>query len=174
MQPNWLIFAAVGALIGYLIPYFVKFISFTIRRLKRNIIKGDWFVYHPTNRENEFIIESSKFNIRSGYYNPYVIREYKNNSQLFAKGALTFERNYLLIRLNTVAHEEKVYIRLYSPIGTADNIAWGFFQSIDYLGKPISGPIVFSRDEMSSDEVRNYISKKVEVVQDMKLITSVY
>ena len=80
MQPNWLIFAAVGALIGYLIPYFVKFISFTIRRLKRNIIKGDWFVYHPTNRENEFIIESSKFNIRSGYYNPYVIREYKNNN----------------------------------------------------------------------------------------------
>ena len=48
-----------------LIPYFVKFISFKIRRLKRNIIKGDWFVYHPTNRENEFVIESSKFNIRN-------------------------------------------------------------------------------------------------------------
>lgn len=39
----------------------------------------------------------SDFFIFCGYYKPYVVREYKNNSRLFAKGTLTIERNYWLI-----------------------------------------------------------------------------
>lgn len=87
---------------------------------------------------------------------------------------MTIERNYWLIKLNNVIHEETVHIRLYSPIGTADNLTWGLFQSIDFLGKPITGPLVFARQAMTTDEVRDYLSKKVKIVRDIKLITSAY
>jgi hypothetical protein len=167
---NWFLVAIASAVIGYLLPHLGRSTLAILHRISRDRIKGVWYVYHPSVRDSGAAIESSKVVIRTGYYSRYVVREYKSDTIIFAKGTLSIERNFWLIDLAAVAHKEKIHIRLYDPIGTADDFTWGFFLSIDYLGNPITGPILFSRSPVSLETVMEHISKKVGIKEDMRLM----
>lgn len=171
-QPDWVTVTFIGAIIGYILPYIIKFVVFIFRKFQHDTAEGSWFVYHPSNRGGKLQIEKSAWRIGKGIFNPFVVRETREGVRgLVAKGSLYYERNFWLIRLKAIMHDEEVSIRLFNPISTADEIVWGLYLSLDFQGNPIAGPVVISRKELSPDEMLQFLSGKLKVDNKMKLIT---
>jgi hypothetical protein len=172
-EPNWILVTFIGALAGYLLPHLSKVLVYVARRFQRATIEGKWYVYHITNRGGELQVEPAAWNIRKGYDSKFVVVEsFKEDLKgPMYKGQMSFERNFLLVKLRAVKHEEEVSIRLFNPIPTADAYTWGLFLSLDFQGNPIAGPVAISRRELSPADALELLLDKTKVHANMKVLT---
>jgi hypothetical protein len=169
-EPNWIMVTLLGAIAGYLLPYFIKVLILVLRRFQREIAEGVWHVYHITIREGTPQIEHTVWNIRKGLLSEYVVKESKPSLKgTIYKGTLSFERNFWLIKLNS-KHEEGVSIRLYKPITTAHERTWGLYLSFDFQGRAMAGPLVISKQEIIDVEILKFLSEKVSIQSKVRLI----
>jgi hypothetical protein len=79
-EPNWAILTLLGAIIGYIIPYPIKFFFFIIRRFQREILEGTWHKYHITIHNGTPRIEGGLWNIQKGLSSEYVVKESRSSS----------------------------------------------------------------------------------------------
>jgi len=170
-EPNWIIITLLGAIVGYLFPYLIKFLLLITRRFQREIAEGIWHGYHIANREGTPQIEHYLWNIRKGLLSEYVITETRPPLKgVMYQGTLSFERNFWLIKLHALKHKEEVSIRLFSPITTAHEKTWGLYLGLDFQGRSAAGPIVISQEEMPDADILKLFSEKISVQSKMRVI----
>ena len=122
-EPHWALTTIIGAITGWLLPYFVRGVVFLVRRFRRGVVDGRWHVYHVAKRDGRFKVEQSVWSIRKGFSSSFVVEEVREGLETpMYKGDLLFERNYWLVRLNGVEHEEEVLIRLISHVRLKSNL----------------------------------------------------
>jgi hypothetical protein len=172
-EPHWALTTIIGAMTGWLLPHLVRGVVLLIRRFRRGVVDGRWFVYHVAKRDGRLRVEPSVWNIRKGLKSSFVVEEVRKGLETpMYKGDLLFERNFWLVRLNGVTHEEELLIRLISPIPTEDASTWGLYLGIDVQGKAIAGPIMVSREELSVAEASEFLMEKTRVYSKMRLLTA--
>jgi hypothetical protein len=173
VQPNWVLTTLIGALAGYLFPYLGKALLFVARRFRREIVEGKWYAYHTTNLDGELQVVQSVWSIRKGFYSKFAVKVEKETlSDPMYIGILLLERNFWLVRLKGVKHEEEVVIRLFSPVPTGDAATWGLWLGIDFQGNPMAGPVMISREEVSIADALEFFSDKTKVHSKMRLLTA--
>lgn len=172
-EPDWVLTTLIGAVAGCLLPYFIKSLSFVARRFRREMAEGEWYVYHTTNRGGILDIQPAIFSIRKGFDAKFVVEERREGLKYpMYKGTLRSERNFWLVRLQGVKHVEEVLIRFYSPIPSRDAVTWGLYLGVDFEGNPMSGPIMISRQEFSTEYALNFLLAKTKVHSEMGLLTA--
>lgn len=170
---NWILTTIIGAVVGWLLPYLVRTAVFIVRRFRRGIFDGKWCVYRVTNQDGKLKIEPSTWDIRKGFSSKFVVRETREGLETpIYKGSLFFERNFWLVRLSGVGHEEEILIRLFSPIPAENTSTWGLYLGIDFEGKPAAGPIMISREELPTASASELLQEKTRVHSRMRLLTA--
>ena len=169
-EPNWVITIILGAIVGFLLPYILNLVRFIRRFFKKEIAEGNWYVYHMINRDGIIQVENSMWKIKKGFYSKFIVEERKVDYVLY-KGLLVFERNFWLVRLKGIKHDEEVYIRLINPIPTQDTRTQGLFLSLDYNGIATAGPVLISRKEILQDKVKKIFFNKIKIDNEARLIS---
>jgi hypothetical protein len=169
-QPDWVIVTVIGAFIGFPFPYGMKLLQFVIRRFQRDFVEGQWHVYHVSSQNGEVQAVYSTWTIKKGVFSKFVVHDNRKNLPRGYRGILLSERNFWLIRLNAIQHQEEVLIRLHSPIATQDAITWGLYLGLDFEGNASSGPVMISRKQIPTDDVLPLLLEKVKVNGKLKLL----
>jgi len=87
------------------------------------------------------------------------------------KGFLSFERNFWVVKLNATRDEEEVLVRFLSPMATQDARTFGLYLGTDFQGRPVTGPAILSRQELSEAEVLEFFADKVRIDIKSRLMT---
>ena len=173
MTTSELMKTILGALIGLSIPYIIKSIVYIFRRFRRSRIEGSWYAYHATLIDDRVQVINTTWEFTKGFSSQFVVTTYKkinDKSVVYAKGTLNRERNFLLIKLKTIEHEEGVSMRFLDPVEPADSLTWGLWLSFDYHGDLFAGPIVISRKELQEKEYFDYITTKIDADDKYKIL----
>jgi hypothetical protein len=172
-QPNWVLSILIGAIVGYLLPYIIKSVDFIVRRFHKEMAEGVWHVYHVTNREHRTQVECSTWRIRKGFNHRFVVEEQKATLGFVPyRGVLRMERGFWLVKLAGTKHEEKVMVRLLSPLPSGDSTSWGLYLGLDFEGRSVAGPVMISRNDLAADEALRKMMDRAEVHSEMKLLTA--
>lgn len=168
MEPeNWsttIIIVIAGAILGYALPYIIKFIQFIWSFVSRKeLLEGDWHVYHFTREQGKTFTRYEKWMIKRNFLNQLIVTtEDPRRPDLKYKGDISVEKNYLLIRLNGVMHPEKVQMRFFDIIPTEQDIAYGLAMGVDFDNKPQCLVRIMSREELSEEKAREILSSKTK------------
>jgi hypothetical protein len=172
-EPNWVLTTVIGAVTGWLLPYLVRGVVFVVRRFRRGAVEGRWYVYHVADRDGRLRVEPSIWHIRKGFSSSFAVEEMRKGLETpMYKGSLLFERNFWLVRLSGVEHEEELLIRLLTPIPTEKASTWGLYLGIDVQGRPVAGPILVTREELPVADASGVLLEKTKVHSRMRLLTA--
>lgn len=171
-QPSWIVTTLVGVIAGYLVPYFVRVLLYLVSRFQHTPLDGKWYAYRFTNRDKGLQLQHNTWRIRRGYSTKYVVESfYEGLKDPVYKGNVSLERNFWLVKLKAVKHDEEVQIRLFAPIPTQDIYTWGLSLAVDFLGNPISRPFVISRRELTDEEAEDLLIKKAKINSKYKILS---
>ena len=162
-EPHWLIVAAIGAIIGYLLPYAVQALIWLSRKFTKHYLEGEWFEYHMTFAGHQASMRSERWHIHRGFASDLsVIATSFPTPDIRYKGTVSEERSSIIVKLKASSHTEHVTCRLQSPIPLNADRALGFWLALDFDGRIAVGAEVISRLPLDEAEVRRLFSNSIE------------
>lgn len=116
-SPHCLIVAAIGALIGLILPYVFKVILFISRCFRKHYLEGIWYEYHLNFMDDTSVLKKEVWRIKKGFLEKLVIRtnSVPDGKQKY-KGVIYSERGHLVVKFKATTHLEEVFCRFPSPI----------------------------------------------------------
>ena len=154
-EPNWIIVATFGAILGYLIPYIARLPIFLFRYLKNDDLHGSWYEYFLCMNQSGTVIYQYTFTIKIGINHKYLI--IAKDEKMTYKGYGFIEHNNLIIKLvyDDKISKETSWLRFILPTVTNRNTMLGLWLSYDFNNNISSGISILSRTQLSQDEIWN-------------------
>ncbi len=162
-NPNWIVSAAVGALLGILLPYIGKLCYSAIRRFKKYYLEGPWYGYLYSHKKEQSVICEFRLTIRKGFTSRYSIRMKYTDGLLSYKGTMDVENAQVYMHLHSKHHDEHPAFRFNLPIPSNDKIMTGLWLSLDNDMHVASGAIVLSRDKLSKNEFEDIVKREIRL-----------
>lgn len=162
-EPNWIITAIIGAILGF-IPDIFRIFKYTILRFTKNRIVGNWYVYEFTKSEGNIKRTKGICRIKNGILNRFSI--IMQNDNLLYKGTGDCEDNHLFMMIKNkndkLVRKETCWQR-YDFSYNDYNYLLGLWLSNDYDGHTTCGISILSRTELNETEINNIISNKYNI-----------
>ena len=159
---EWIVII-IGAVIGYILPYLFKFIPYILCfAFRKELLEGIWHAYHFSRMHGgKTLFRYERWKIKRDVLNRLVITtKDPKNPDLKYKGIISVEKNYLLILLKGVKHEEEVQMRFSNIIPTGQDIAYGLAMGVDFDNKPQCLVRIMSRKELTEEEAKEVLLSK--------------
>jgi hypothetical protein len=161
-EPNWIMTAAMGALMGAAISPLWNSLRYLSRRQQRHSMAGLWFTYHFTRINNLEVLRYGTLSIRNGVTSRYIARRLScgvapNEHGEFSaptveyKGPVTEELSHHLMVLGSTSHQETSMWRFIRQVRTNDHQIFGLALSYDYDGNPTASAVLLSRKQLTDD-----------------------
>jgi len=147
-EPNWIVTALVGAVIGWAFPYIGRAVYYLCRRLEKDYLEGDWYGYHWTYKGGKPLLNKSKWRIRKGFFHRFAVR-YTHQSGMNYRGYAEVERSQLIVKIHNGKNQETARFRVTWPIPSNARLLHGIWLSFDHDTKIASAALLLSRDELS-------------------------
>ena len=161
-EPNWIITAAVGAVLGKFVNDYGALLLYPIRRFKKDQYTSEWYEYHWSFRGNKKTLCPAKLVIRHGLLVPYAVRfshvsSTGTPSVLQYKGTMRLEERDVVIELSAITHTETLTYRFPKWIPSASDRLVGLWMSFDHTGAPAAGGTLLSRTSLTDLEASKYL-----------------
>lgn len=160
-----------SAIVGYIFPYIVGFGRFVLNlAFGKQLLEGTWHAYHYTWMHGKRVLRYERWEIKRNALNKLVVKTADpKNPDLKYEGIISKERNYLVILLRGVKHEEEVQMRLFDIIPTGQDLAFGLVMGVDFDNQPQAFVRVISRRELANKEAEDLLSSKTMVKDNVTL-----
>lgn len=113
------------------------------------------------------VIARRFWTVHEHYPDDYIVESRsKQDEKAGFKGSLLYERDFCIVRLQAIEHQEEILVRLHDPIPPHVERTFGLYLCMGYGHHSIAGPIAISRDEMSDDDLYWYWASVIRVVED--------
>lgn len=154
---NWLRDNILGALIGLIIPWVLKFLYYQLNLFKKRTLKGVWNGYHLTYYDGTFKILHSVWTIRRGVFQDYTV--IAQHSNVTYTGAIKPELNDLVITMKSTSHKEVVVYRFNNPLKSKQEIIPGIWLSYDHDINICSAAAFLSKEQLTEEELMKKFSE---------------
>jgi len=163
---EWIV-VIISAIIGYVLPYILKFIRYILNLpFRKELLEGTWHAYHFTRMQSKTLCRYEKWRIKRDILNRLIITtEDPQNPDLIYKGIISVERNYLLILLRGCKHKEELQMRFFDIIPTGQDIAYGLAMGVDFNNKPQCLVRIMSRKELTEEEAKEILLAKTTIIE---------
>ncbi|MEW6096148.1 MAG: hypothetical protein AB1567_06445 [bacterium] len=170
---NWLLPTIAGAVIGYILPYLIRFVTFVVTfPFRKKLLEGMWHTYHFTRMHGETILRYEQWIIKRNLMNKLELTTYDpNNPNLKYKGTIEVEKNYLIITLRGIKHKERTHLRLFDIIPTGQDRIIGLFMGVDFNNYPLSAMCLVSRNELTNEEASNILLSRLRIDKTYKIMS---
>ena len=171
---NWninIIIIIASAVLGYILPYVIKFVKSIVNLIfRKELLKGTWYAYHFTLSDNKVFIRYEKWTIKRDWLNRLIIKtEDPKNHDLKYEGVILVDKNYLLILLKGVKHEEEIQMRFFNIIPTGQDMTLGLAMGIDFNGKPQCLVRIMSRKKLTNKKASEILRSKT-IINDQVIM----
>jgi hypothetical protein len=150
-EPNWIVTALVGAIIGWAFPYIGKAIYYVFRRLEKDYLEGDWYGYHWTYKGGQSVLNKSRWRIKKGVFHRFAVKEAHQDGMNYG-GYAEVERSQLVVKIHSGRNSETARFRITWPIPSNAHILRGIWLSFDHDSKIASAAQLLSRDELTDSD----------------------
>jgi len=132
--------------------------------LGKQLFEGTWHSYHFTWMRGRRILRYDRLEVKRNIFNKLVVKmSDPKNPDLKYKGTMSKERNYILLLLRGIRHEEQVQMRFFDIIPTGQDMAFGIVTGVDFDNEPQSFVKVMSRRELSDAEATELLLSKTRL-----------
>lgn len=172
-EPNWIVTAVFGALLGF-IPEIYKILKNLVLRFSKNRIVGEWHVYEVTLVNNQVIQTTGKCVIKNGILHRFSV--YMSNDNLIYRGNANVEDNHLFMMLtnkNDRSIRKETCWQRYDFSYDNYDFLYGLWLSNNYDGHTSCGVSILSKGALNRDDIDNIISSKYISISD-KLVSVKY
>ena len=159
----------LSAVVGFLLPYFVKFIIFLFKRFDKTKICGFWYLYlwWTDNVKSEFV--EMNVTIKRGILVNYRII-CKDDASNY-KGEVWIEDNNLCISMDARDNVQKSSTYHRYDLSTLEkrNVLYGFWLSFDGDNNVSCGGAFLSREKMN-ENIDSIIKKHYKINRNVPLL----
>ncbi len=160
-KTHWIVPSIIGALIGLVLPVLVKGAVSLVGRFKGHYMKGLWHHYYVNYDTTSAKCCHELVRVRSGIRNRFSIVCFEPDSKAtLAKGMMEYEKDFVILTVRSLRHEETAFIRLQLRIPTDSFILVGVSLAQDGNGLASVGMNVFSKTVLSEEDVLQVISER--------------
>ena len=147
--------SVLSAMIGFNVPYIIKFLGFLIKRWSKSNLRGEWFSYSFLTQHNHPTLVQGRIIIQRGILVLFKTLVFENG--LKYKGKLYLENNHIIMihKIKTEFRNEIAFIRVDCSRYSNQSKYCGLWLSYDSNNQICSGAILISRDELSPECAEN-------------------
>lgn len=87
-EPHWLVKIVIGVCIGLSVPYIFNALRWPLRFFRPHSLKGKWWEYHCSVKDQEVQLFEGVVTIRSGFRHDFVCTFEQVETELNYKGSL--------------------------------------------------------------------------------------
>ena len=167
-QPDWLVSAVLGAILGALVAPASMLAMFPIRRLKPHIFHGKWYSYHFSFLGERLVLRYGIFNVRTGIRHRYSVTRLSSGGRpsepyklpkpiLKYRGRVYNERDHVVMSIAATTHVETAMYRFLGRIPSNTTVIPGLWMSYDHDTNPTAGVAIISREQLSDDEAKEWL-----------------
>lgn len=162
-EPNWLITALIGAVLGVLITPASRILLYPTRRLKPHSLSGRWFEYYYSFHNGKPVLRYGIFTIRTGLRHPHVVeressagpadaeQKFREPSLRYRGRLLPAESGHTVIALKAASHEETLLYRFLGRIPSNSDVVPGVWAAYDHDLNPAAGAAIICRTQLDVD-----------------------
>lgn len=134
------------------------------------VLLGKWHVYHFTRKDDQTILRHDQWEIETDLLNTLTIKTKDHDiPEVEYIGSVSFERNYILITLKGISHDEEGQMRFFDIIPSDEAKTFGLWMGIDFNIKPISSVRLMSKKELDTECARNLIKSRTLIYENLIL-----
>ncbi|MFJ8015372.1 hypothetical protein [Streptomyces sp. NPDC096339] len=168
-EPNWLVSALVGAVIGVMLAPAGKAALYPVRRMKRHPMAGKWYSYHFSFMAGQPILRYGTITVRTGVRTRYAIQRTTSAAPFgadgrptppvlkYSGGSLTEEADHIIMVFTGISHRETLTYRFLSRIPSNSSVIPGVWAAYDHDLNPAAGTAIVSRDPLTDEEARRLL-----------------
>ncbi|WP_371617805.1 hypothetical protein [Streptomyces sp. NBC_00454] len=162
-EPNWIISALLGAIIGALISPAGKAVLYPVRRLKPHPMAGKWYSYHVSFMAGQPIFRYGTITVKTGIRTRYSIQRTTSAAPFgadgrptppvltYSGGTLTEEADHIVMTFLGSSHRETLTYRFLSRIPSNSSVIPGVWMAYDHDLNPAAGTAILSRDPLTDE-----------------------
>jgi len=173
-QPNWMVSATVGALIGAIFTDYKGIALYPFRRLKRTKYCGEWEEYHWSWIDGKKRMFHAHFEITRGLISQYSVKvsfptsasdspSVPKEKVLSYDGSLFLEEGHVLIDLRASSHVESSRYRFPDWVPSSENCVVGLWLAFDHGHLIASGGALLSKEKMSRSQAARIIASRMSI-----------
>ena len=165
-EPNWIITALVGAILGALVVPTVRLLAYPARRIRSHQLGGSWYTYHYSYVNGKPALRYGLLTISTAIASRYAVRLTTSARTIGAEQSpvepiLTYRGRtvpdhvgHLVIMLYGNSHKELLMFRFLSRIPSNAQVVPGVWMAYDHDGHPAAGSEILSRTPLSNTTVQ--------------------
>lgn len=157
-DPNWIVTAFVGAVMGWLLPFAIRAAWFLCQRFQKDHLEGTWHGYHWSYMKDSPTLYRSTWRIRKGVLHKYSVVNTLQDGMKY-RGYIVVERGQLIVRTHRRANQETARYRFYWPISSNDDLLEGLWLSFDHDVKIAAGGHILSRKPLADADAIAALAK---------------
>ena len=174
MEPKWYFQIFLGAIAGFSLPYFIKFLTWPAYYLRSHILKGVWWEYYFSKIGDEIKVFESKKEIKIGFNGKLIYVATQEDTGLTYNGKVIVEKNSgQFITLGNGCndeHDEITIKRYYFPLKSQRKIMTGITMSYTHDREPYSSSSILCEDRIGLVEAKKILIDIVEQHEGLPLI----
>ncbi|MFF0292794.1 hypothetical protein ACFYS8_06150 [Kitasatospora sp. NPDC004615] len=172
-EPNWLISAAVGAVLGALVVPAANLALYPARRLQAHPMAGHWYSYHFSYLSGQPVLRYGTIVIRTGVRTRHVIERHSSASPIgpdlaltppvlsYRGGSLIDEADHIVMTFSGKTHRETLVYRFLSRIPSNASVIPGVWMAYDHDLNPAAGAAIISREPLADSDIRRLLESWV-------------
>jgi hypothetical protein len=166
--------AIIGAILSYILPLIVGAVRHFIRIFRhQRTAEGQWYSYHYTRRLHEPKIRQMQWRIKEDFRGHFAVicqgGALDRAPSARQKGTAISERGHLLIRVYKPDDHHHATCLIPEPV-VFNETTGGLWLGFDLDGRPITGPIIFSREELAVSEAESLLKERVSANAAFRLL----
>lgn len=161
----------VSAVIA-LLRFFINALKFSLNRMKKTFLDSNWYGYHYSVATKKPVIKETIWTISRGFTAPYSVKYYLLPENHLYSGSGRIEGKHLLctLRSKTPGTEEEAYSRIAIPVPPNDKLTYGIWLSFNFDNKVCAGPLILSRDKLSTSKIKSMIATNFSMYESSRNI----
>ncbi len=161
----------LGALIGFILPYLIKFIIYLFKRFFPTPVCGEWKSYIWWTNNGKIELCAMNAIIKRGILYQYNVT-FSDSTSLY-RGTACIEDNNLCISMNSCDPilKASTFHRYELSTGEKRNRLFGFWLSFDGDKRVSCGGSILAKDNIDTASIANIIQTEYRMAKDVPLMT---
>ena len=161
-EPNWIVRALAGFLLGYFFTYIIKGTDFIWRMIfSKNYLTGQWNSYYQVWENNIPVLKRENWTIGFGFNSKLRVNITTEDSLSFS-GELLEEKGNLIVIIKAKDFNERGFGRYPIPIPGNDTTVVGLYLGIDFNGHATACVNILSRIELQMNELSSLLKDNTD------------